>query len=319
MIVDLHAHFYPQEFLDKLLEFYPDNVVLREKDGEPTVFAWGMPMYAWNRDQRIAEMDRSHVDIEVLSIPRLYMGIDERTPELCRLANEVVSEACRTSSRFRMFASLPFNRVDAALAELERVAKFPGLVGVLVTSNVGGRYLAEPDFLPFWEEIARRRLPVFSHPLPSPEYKGDDPPPIIAFPTDTTTSLMKLLYAGIYERFPDLTIIVPHLGGTLPFLAKRIDLSYELYDPAKYRKIPRPPSEYMHKLYFDTALSFHKPSFDCTRALVGLDHIVYGTDHGFRHPSDLMDRVNTFIESLDLSKSEKAKIYHGNAERILSL
>jgi predicted TIM-barrel fold metal-dependent hydrolase len=320
LIVDVHAHYYPQEFLDKLVEFYPGDVEVREgADGKPMTVAWGMPMHAWNREQRIGEMDAAGVDIEVLSIPRLYMGMDHNTPELCRLANDACSAACVSSKRFRMFASLPFNNVEAALAELQRVRNLPGVAGVLVTSNLGGRYIAEAQFLPFWAEVARYNIPVFCHPLPPPGAPDDDPLPVVAFPTDTTNCLMKLLYSGLYETYPDLVIIAPHLGGTLPYLARRIDLSYEYYDAAKYRRIPRPPSEYMHKLYFDTALSWHKPSFECARALVGIDHIVYGSDHGFRHPSDLMQRVNTFVESMDLSKGDKAKIYHLNAERILKL
>jgi len=320
MIVDVHAHYYPQEFLDKLAQFYPEHVLVREgPGGKPQTVAWGMPMHAWDREQRVREMDAAGVQIEVLSIPRLYMGMDQNTPELCRLANDACLLACASSPRFRMFASLPFNDVQAAVRELRRVWGQPGVVGVLVTSNLGGRYIAEPAFLPFWDEVAREKIPVFCHPLPYPGYADDDPPPVIAFPTDTTTCLMKLLYNGIYERIPELVLIAPHLGGTLPYLARRIDLAYEYYDAAKYRRIPRPPSEYMNRLYFDTALSWHRPSFECARALVGVEHILYGSDHGFRQPSDLMDRINTFLESLDLSQKERSMIYHENAERILKL
>jgi aminocarboxymuconate-semialdehyde decarboxylase len=209
--------------------------------------------------------------------------------------------------------------MDAALAELKRALALPGFVGALITSNVGGKYLHTPEFLPFWEEIARRRVPVFMHPQPPPGYQDDDIAPLLAFPADTTLSTTKLLYSGLLERFPDLILILAHLGGTLPFLARRIDLGFDVpHFSDKYKKISRRPSEYMKKLYFDTALGWHKPAFDCARALVGLDHLVYGTDY-FMAGSTFMDWTNAFLESLDISRAEKEKIYSGNAERFLTL
>jgi predicted TIM-barrel fold metal-dependent hydrolase len=209
--------------------------------------------------------------------------------------------------------------MEDALTELNRVLALPGFVGALITSNVGDQYLHTPDFLPFWEEIAQRRVPVFMHPKPPPGYQDDDIAPLLAFPADTTLSTMKLLYSGLLERFPELTLILAHLGGTLPFLARRIDLGFEVpHFPDKYRQIPRKPSEYMKKLYFDTALGWHKPAFECACALVGIEHIVYGTDY-FMQNSEFMNWTNAFLESLDLSRGEKEKIYSGNAERFLKL
>ena len=130
---------------------------------------------------------------------------------------------------------------------------------------------------------------------------------------------MKLLYSGLFERCPNLILILTHLGGTLPYLARRIDLGYDDHHFSdKYRQIPRRPSEYMHKLYFDTALGWHKPAFDCACDLVGIDHLVYGSDY-FMSDSQFMVWTNEFLEGLPLSKEEKEKIYHKNAEGFLKL
>jgi predicted TIM-barrel fold metal-dependent hydrolase len=105
----------------------------------------------------------------------------------------------------------------------------------------------------------------------------------------------------------------------LPFLARRIDLGFEDHHFAdKYRQIPRRPSDYLPKLYFDTALGWHKPAFDCAASLVGIEHLVYGSDY-FMLGSEFMNRTNAFLESLSLSKSDKEKIYSGNALRFLKL
>jgi len=321
MKIDFHAHSFPREFFLKLKEYYPDEVVLREDPKAGLVAFWaGTPLPVWDHGRRVNEMTKAGVEIEILSTPSMYIRVDEHSPELCRIVNDAFADSCRQSpDRFKAFANIPFNSMDAALTELKRALALPGFVGALITSNVGGKYLHTPEFLPFWEEVARRRVPVFMHPQPPPGYQDDDIAPLLAFPADTTLSTMKLLYSGLLERFPDLILILAHLGGTLPFLARRIDLGFEVpHFSDKYKQIPRRPSEYMKKLYFDTALGWHKPAFECARALVGIDHIVYGTDY-FMFGSTFMDWTNAFLEGLDISRAEKEKIYSGNAERFLTL
>jgi len=321
MKIDFHAHAFPKEFFVKLKEYYPTDVVLREDSQGRLVAVWaGTPLPAWDHGQRVEEMTKAGVEIEILSTPSMYIRVDAHSPELCRVVNDTFAESCRRDpKRFKAFANIPFNNKDNALAELNRSLALPGFVGVLITSNVGGKYLHTPEFLPFWEEVARRRVPVFMHPQPPPGYQDDDIAPLLAFPADTTLSTMKLLYSGLLERFPDLILILAHLGGTLPFLARRIDLGFEVpHFPDKYRQVPRKPSEYMKKLYVDTALGWHKPAFECARALVGIEHIVYGTDY-FMQGSEFMNWTNAFLDSLDLSKGDKEKIYSGNAERFLKL
>lgn len=321
MKIDFHAHAFPQEFFLKLKEYYPAEVVLREDARGRLVAVWaGTPIPAWDHGQRVEDMNAAGVDIEILSNPSMYLRADTHSPELCRIVNDMYADACRQSpERFKAFANLPFNSMSAALAELDRVLALPGFVGVLVTSNVGGQYLHTPEFVPFWEEVARRRVPVFMHPKAPPGYQDDDIAPLLAFPADTTLSTMKLLYSGVFERCPDLILILAHLGGTLPFLARRIDLGFDdTHFSDRYRQIPRRPSAYMPKLYFDTALGWHKPAFECARALVGIEHLVYGTDH-FMEGSLFMSWTNDFLESLDLSRGDKEKIYNGNAERILKM
>lgn len=321
MKIDFHAHSFPREYFLKLKEYYPDEVVLREDPQAGLIAFWaGTPLPVWDHGRRVDEMTKYGVEIEILSTPSMYIHVDEHSPELCRIVNDAFAAACRQSpERFKAFANIPFSSIEAALAELKRTLALPGFVGALITSNVGGKYLHTPEFLPFWEEVARRRVPVFMHPQPPPGYQDDDIAPLLAFPADTTLSTTKLLYSGLFERFPDLILILAHLGGTLPFLARRIDLGFEVpHFSDKYKKIPRRPSEYMKKLYFDTALGWHKPAFECARALVGIEHLVYGTDY-FMFGSTFMDWTNAFLKGLDISRAEKEKIYSGNAERFLTL
>jgi aminocarboxymuconate-semialdehyde decarboxylase len=321
MKIDFHAHAFPEAFFLKLKDYYPGEVALQQDAQGRLIGVWaGTPLPAWDHGRRIDDMNKGGVEIEILSNPSMYIRVDAHSPELCRIVNDMYADACRQSpGRFKAFANLPFSSINDALTELDRVLALPGFVGVLITSNVGGKYLHTSEFVPFWDEVARRRIPVFMHPKPPPGYQDDDIAPLLAFPADTTLSTMKLLYSGLFERCPDLILILAHLGGTLPFLARRIDLGFEdSHFSDKYKQIPHRPSDYMPKLYFDTALGWHKPAFDCARALVGIEHLVYGSDY-FMLDSPFMHRTNTFLESLDLSKAEQEKIYSGNALRFLKM
>ena len=258
---------------------------------------------------------------DLSNVSRMNKGQVERYVHAIRVQSPLVNdyvEACSQSpERFKAFATVQFP--TSCASQLERTLNIPGFVGALITSNVGDKYLHTPEFFPFWEEVERRKVPVFMHPKPPPGYQDDDIAPLLAFPADTTLSTMKLLYSGLFERCPNLILILAHLGGTLPYLARRIDLGYDDHHFSdKYRQIPHRPSEYMHKLYFDTALGWHKPAFDCACDLVGIDHLVYGSDY-FMQDSQFMRWTNEFLEGLPLSKGEKEKIYHKNAERFLKL
>jgi hypothetical protein len=121
--------------------------------------------------------------------------------------NDAIAAACRRDPRrFRGFAHLPFNNMTLALQEMRRTLDELGFVGVLVTSNIGGRYLDSAEYYPFWEEANRRGVPVFMHPSNSPCYRDDQPGPLLSFPFDTTLSVYKLIYGGLYERFPDIIL-----------------------------------------------------------------------------------------------------------------
>jgi predicted TIM-barrel fold metal-dependent hydrolase len=273
---------------------------------------------AWNPAERIGEMDSAGVDIQILSSPHLYSIRPETAPELYRETNDVFAESCRRSpDRFMAMAHVPFHNMDAALKELTRALDELGFVGVVVTSNINGRYLDTPDFDPFWAEMNRRRVPVLIHPFNSNCYHDDQRPHLLSWPFDTTLSVTKLLAAGLFDRFPDVVLIVSHLGAAIPVLAHRIDLGFdqEALSSGKW-KVKRPPSEYVKKLYVDTALGWGRVAFHCAREQVGIEHIVFGTDH-FVPGTPNMKRTAEFLDRLDITPAEREMVYEKNGRRIL--
>jgi len=323
MKIDVHCHAWPQEYLQAFKECYSDAIEFREDPQGKLPFGFpGARLFlpVWDHDQRLLEMDKARVDVGVLSAPTAYDRVDEHSPRLCRILNDALAESCkRNPDRFKAYAHIPFSSMEVALGELSRAIAEPGFVGVVIGSNIGGRYPHTPDFLPFWEEVNRRRIPVFMHPNDPPNYQDDEMPQLLAYPFETTLSATKLLYSGLYERFPDIILILSHLGGALPYLARRIDMGFELPSSSpKYKQLPRPPSDYLNKLYLDTAIARHRPAFECAKELVGIDHIVYGTDQFFPG-TRFMDLTNEFLEGLGVSPVDREKIYSKNAERILNL
>ena len=321
MKIDFHCHAFPGGFFRALKKNYPDGIELgTDSEGRPLAVWAGTALPAWDHAGRLADIDRAGIDLELLSCPPVYTHVDEHSPELCRIVNDTIAASCRRDpGRFKGFAHLPFNDMTLALEEMARALDQLGFIGVTVTSNVGGHYLDTPDFYPFWEEVNRRAVPVFMHPLNSPCYRDDQPGPLLSFPFDTTLSAYKLIHSGLYERFPDVVLILAHLGGTLPFLARRADLVFDAegFFP-RYRKPPRRPSESMRKLYFDTALGWNRGAFNCARDLVGIEHIVFGTDY-FVRGTRFMEWTTEFIDGLGLTTSEREMVYENNARRILRL
>jgi predicted TIM-barrel fold metal-dependent hydrolase len=195
MKIDLHCHAFPGGFFRAAKTFYPDAIELGQDEQRRLLATWaGTTLPAWDHAGRLADIDRAGIDIGILSCPPVYSRVDEHAPELCRLVNDAIAAACRRDpQRFRGFAHLPFNDMKLALEEMRRALDELGFVGVLVTSNIGGRYLDSAEFYPFWEEANRRRVPVFMHPSNSPCYRDDQPGPLLSFPFDTTLSVYRLI------------------------------------------------------------------------------------------------------------------------------
>jgi predicted TIM-barrel fold metal-dependent hydrolase len=319
--IDLHAHAFPAEFFHEINRLYPETVQLKH-DREGQLFAvWAnTPLPCWNLEQRIADLDRAGIDLQVLSNPPLYNRLDEHSPALCRMVNNALAEACRAApDRLRAFAHLPFNDMRLALTEMAYALDDLGFAGVLITSNVGGRYLDAPEFYPFWEEVNRRRVCVFLHPSKSRFYQDDEPATMLTFPFDTTLAAHKLIRSGLYQRFPEVVLVLAHLGGALPYLARRIDISHDFHGFfANYKMPARRPSQEMRKLYVETALGWQRSAFDCARELVGIEHIVFGSDC-FLRDMPFMDWTSQFIDGLGLEPREREMIYCETASRILRL
>ncbi len=120
MKIDFHCHAFPAECFQTLQKYYPDVVELKEDDQGKLYAIWANTrLPSWDHGQRLVDIDRAGVDIEILSNPPIYSRLDDHSPELCRMVNDALAESCkRDPDRFKAFAHIPFNNMDAALKEL---------------------------------------------------------------------------------------------------------------------------------------------------------------------------------------------------------
>ncbi len=325
MRVDVHTHFYPGGYLDAVraypgLEIVPDpatGLEMIRKDGARVVT---LTPAMRELETRLEDMDRCGIDVAVLSlsIPNVYFAEGTAAVELCRAANDgLLGLRRQRPDRLRALASVPLQDPDAAVAELER-ALAAGMDGVILGTHINGRFLSDPAFDRFWEACERRAAVVFLHPMEPlavsfmRQYALG---PLVGFVADTTLIVASMLFSGFPERYPHVRLILPHLGGTLPYLAGRLDIGYRAY-PECRANLPQPPSAYLSRFYYDT-VSFHVPSLECAIATAGADRIVLGTD--YPHVIGDMEKAVASIEALPIGDGEKAAILGGTAAGLFGL
>lgn len=267
-LIDVHAHFVTDAYVSAACaagQESPDGM-----SGWPT----------WDVEQQLADMDRRDIRRAVLSIssPGIYFGDAAAAADLARYVNDEAAAVVRAHpDRFAFFASLPVPDVGAAIREARRALENLGAAGVILESNAGGQYLGDPALEPLWAELASRRATVFVHPTSPPGWERTTlgrPRPMLEFMFDSTRSVVDLVLAGVLDRYPELDVVVPHSGATLPFLSERI----AMFQPTL--SVGKEVAWYdaMQRLWFDTAGTPFPTDIPVLAGIAGTDKILYGSD-----------------------------------------
>jgi aminocarboxymuconate-semialdehyde decarboxylase len=250
----------------------------------------------------------------------VHTGDDCAARALARRCNEFAARLARDRpDRFGGFACLPLPDVDGALAELAYTLDELRFDGVLLFSNVRGSYLGDPRFTPLFDELQRRAAVVFVHPNPSPDPSAHAlglPDSLIDYPADTTRTIAQLHYSNTFARTPDVKYVFAHAGGTAPYLAGRFGIVDDMgvVPDAEARASA---AETFRHLYWDTAASWSDPVLHMLRDVVGLDHVVFGTDYPYLR-RDLAVSCREQIEaSPELTDSERTDILGRAAMKLL--
>jgi len=324
-IIDFHNHFYPPEYIEAI-QSGPSSVrVTHDADGNPLLHYPGdyNIVVPGHRDIEFRKkvIEDAAVDMQILTLttPGTHVETPERAVELSMLVNDCFAKVRDTySDRFTALATLPLNDPEASVKELERAFTELGYTGVMLHSNVNGIALSDKRFRALYEKANDLGAVFYIHPSfpvgveAMTEYWLM---PLVGFTYDTTLAAAKLVFSGIAERFPNITWVLGHLGGAIPYLAERLDRGFHAFRECR-EHISRPPSEYLKNFYYDT-VNFDVNALRLAIEFAGTDHLVAGSDYPHQIGS-LREMVGS-IAQLDISDADKAAIYGGNAARILKL
>jgi aminocarboxymuconate-semialdehyde decarboxylase len=329
MNVDSHAHYVPADSLRVASEIGQNQGLklgknergrdIVTRDGKP--FLTQLKAQFFDLDLRLSIMDSQGVDMQVLSPASTYFFYwmtAEESLEYARWLNDRLAEAvAKHPKRFVALGSVPLQEPAQAVLEMERAMTKLALRGVEVASNINGHYFDDPGFMPFWEAAQALDALIFVHPnqvVGADRMKDYNLANLIGNPTDTSLAFAKLIFGGVLERYPRLKFLVAHAGGFLPYTWGRLERGYRIQDSAT-AKIPKPPSEYVKLLHFDTithsamALEYLVANFGAEKVLLGSD---YPYDMGDPEPVQSLHRTK-------IGANDLAAISHANAQRLLGI
>ncbi|MGD2120830.1 MAG: amidohydrolase family protein [Gemmatimonadota bacterium] len=323
MILDFHNHFYPPEFIAAVRTGPSNFQVTDDDEGNPVLHSPGDYNVAvpGHRDieYRTQVLDQAGVDMQVITFtaPGTYLEASDRAPYLAALVNDALAKIKEErSDRFTSLAHLPLTNPEASAKEARRALEELRFPGFMPFGNVNGVPLADERFWPVYEIANDHEAVIYIHPTyplgveAMTEYMLM---PMVGFLFDTTLAAAHLVLAGVPERFPRIKWVLAHLGGTIPFLMERLDRCFHAYEVSR-KHISVPPSEYLKKFYYDT-VNFDVDALRFTIDLVGVDRILAGSD--YPHLIGSLEKMKASIQALGLSQEDEAKVFGGNAERIL--
>ena len=325
--IDVHAHYFPQAYLDVLAEEGPRFQVEYRAAEEgfyiktESRFQGPLPYRAVDLEKRIADMDAQGTAVQAMSLtgPMAHWGDEEVSHKLSRAWNDAASAAhLKYPTRLVGLLTLPMLFPDRAVDELNRASKLPGLRGVYMGTNINHRDLDDPLFEPIFDRIEALDLPIFLHPLQvvgGPRTAPFSLVNLLGFPVDTAIAACHLIFGGVLDRHPKLRFTLPHGGGVLLMLMGRLDHGSRVRPEIEKLRLPRPPSKYLDRFTYDTIVH-SKSVMEFVINEVGADRIMIGSDYcldmGYEQPVHFLDQVN-------LTSAQRKLIQGDNAARILKL
>ena len=330
MKIDIFTHVMPERY-KKALYKYADKFATEKKvqDKRPVLT---------DNEARLRILDEHEGMAQVLSVtmPPLeeVVGPDEAA-ELARIANDEMAEmVAKYPQRYiAAIANLPLNHMDATLKETERAIKKLGFKGIQIYTRINGKPLSSDELMPLYQLMSDFDLPIWIHPMRSsnqPDYATETVSyhqvfSIFGWPYDTTTAMTRLVFAGIFEKYPKIKFITHHCGGMIPYFADRIVVHYnnglERLGQKFFPGLTKHPIEYYRMFYNDTALNGCTSGLRCGYDFFGEDRLLFGSDMPYDVGNGAISIRQTIeaIENMNLSESSKRKIYEGNARRLLHL
>jgi predicted TIM-barrel fold metal-dependent hydrolase len=276
-------------------------------------------------------MKASGISMQVLSVENVdvYLLPDSLAPDFASKYNNLLADRMKDHPEsFTAFALLPMTTPEAAADELERTVKTFGFRGAMIKGLINGEFLDAPKFAPVFERAEKLGVPIYIHPgIPPKEVinayfsnVGDTIGPNEAIAcygwgwhAETAIHILRLLVAGVFDTYPQLKIIIGHMGEMLPMMWAR---SNRIFQPGTGGKNKRTLVDtFREQLYITTSGFFTQPPLQLAIDTVGIDNILFSVDYPFSSNQMGID----FLNNIPLPVDQVAKIAHGNADRLLRL
>ena len=329
MIIDMHAHFIPPEWIDGLrkngvhygckIDHDASGRLRIAVDGEEKPIPLAPALS--DSSSRIRALTERGLDCQVLAPVMSLVGYrlgERRAQAFSRLFNETnAAFAKQSNGRFMPVATVPMQSSRAAVEELEYAVKTLGIRMVEIGTNINGLNLDEELFRPFFARAADLGVLVQLHPHQD-QVAGRDRlgkyflGNLIGNPMDTAIAAASLMFGGLLERHPTLNVCLVHGGGALPYLLGRLSCGYSQI--SEIRTMPRVPEEYFHRFYFDT-ITHDARALSFLHGLAGSEHLVVGTDYPYANTGE-QDPLGALKRA---GISESQGILGGNAAKLLDL
>jgi aminocarboxymuconate-semialdehyde decarboxylase len=334
--VDAFNHFFPKRYFERMLELAGGHKDIGKR-------VRGVPCLH-DLDVRFEVMDEfeRHNYVQVLSLPSPpieAMADGKAAVELARIGTDGMADlVARHPDRFVGYvASLPMSDPDAAAREAERAFTEAGANGIQLFSNVKGRPLDSPEFLPVFEMAERHDKPILLHPARGadlPDYRSEDRSRYeiwwtFGWPYETSAAMARLVFSGIMDRLPNLKVVAHHLGAMVPYFEGRVGPGWDQLGArtsdedlgAVLKRLKRRPLDYFKDFYADTAVFGSRAATVCGLEFYGPDQVLFASDSPFdpeKGPGYIRDTIKV-LESIDLDPQARAKINHRNAETLFGL
>jgi aminocarboxymuconate-semialdehyde decarboxylase len=266
-------------------------------------------------------LDELGVAVQVLTLttPGTHVETPATAVRLASLVNDEFREVMEArSARFTALATLPLNDATASARELDRAMRQLGMRGAMLFSNVNGVALSDERYWPMYEVADQLEAVLYihpEHPVGVEAMLDYWLMPLCGFLFDTTLAAASLVFSGVVERYPRIRWALCHLGGTIPYLAERLDRGFRAFRDCR-RNIQREPSTYLKQFYYDT-VNFSQGALELAIKFAGADHILAGSD--YPHQIGSITSMLDAIAKLPVGEDERAGIYGRNAARLLRI
>lgn len=326
MIVDVHNHYYPPEYLDAL---EPSGSVLNisyNSNGDPVVHYPGdyNVMVKGHRDiaYRQDVLDKEGVDLQIISLttPGTHVEAPAVAAKLAGITNDAFARVhAERPKRFVPLATLPLCDPTASVREFIRAVDQLKMPGAMVFSNVNGTGLDDSQFWPLYEAANDRGAVLMIHPTyplgveAMTEYWLM---PLNGFLFDTTLAASKLVFSGVVRRYPRIKWLLGHLGGTIPYLAERLDRGYRAFKECRAH-IDEPPTAYLKRHFWYDTVNFSQNALTCAISFAGVDRILAASD--YPHMIGSIPLMLEAVRALPIADMGKEAILGGNAQKLFNL